>query len=163
MDALKSLLSDFDLANLLPDLTTVIGWVATALRLAVLAGPILTLVLGLVYFFKPPQEANHSFGFRCYFGMGSTSAWKYTQRLAGMILAPLGLILTIVMFFLISRYADMAPDDMVFSAVKSILWEIGLIAAAYIAINVMVAVNFDRFGNPRHPEKANHPKKTTKK
>ena len=97
MDAIKELLTNFDLSNFLPKIDTVMGWVTLLLRLAVMAGPVIILVLGLLYFFAPPKEANHRFGFRCYLGMGSVDAWLFTQRLAGIALGVLGLALSIVM------------------------------------------------------------------
>ena len=79
---IKILMDNFDPASLLPDLSSMTGIVATVTRLAVLAGPIVLLIMGLLYFFAAPKEANYRFGYRCYFGMGSEVAWRFTQRLA---------------------------------------------------------------------------------
>lgn len=159
LDSLKTLLEDFDIANFLPELNTVMGWVVAVLRLAVLAGPVLLLGLGLVYLLIPPKEANHSFGFRCYHGMGSVEAWRFTQRLAGIVLGLLGLVLTIVMVLQTNQYSEMAVDTLVYGAVKCILWEIGLSVAAYFGISVTAIVMFDRFGNRRW-EKKERPRRT---
>lgn len=152
IDAIKSLLSDFDLSNFLPQVNTVMGWITIALRLAVMAGPVIILVLGIVYLVSPPREANHRFGFRCYYGMGSVAAWRFTQKIAGIVFGALGLVLTIVMFIVCNRYSAMAPDAMTYSAVKCLLWEFGTIALACIGIHITAAVFFDRFGNPRRPK-----------
>ena len=149
MDAIKELLTNFDLSNFLPEITTVMGWVTMLLRLAVMAGPVMILVLGLIYIFAPPKEANHRFGFRCYYGMGSVEAWLFTQRLAGIVLGALGLVLTIVMLIITNSYNALSPDMMVFSAVKCLLWQFGLIALSCLGIHVTAAVMFDRFGNRR--------------
>ena len=149
MDAIKELLTNFDLSNFLPEITTVMGWVTILLRLAVMAGPVIILVLGLIYVFAPPKEANHRFGFRCYYGMGSVEAWLFTQRLAGIVLGALGLVLTIVMLIITNSYNALSPDMMVFSAVKCLLWQFGLIALSCLGIHVTAAVMFDRFGNRR--------------
>ena len=81
---IKVLMDNFDPASLLPDLTTVVGKVEFITRIAVLVGPIVLLVLGILYFFAAPKEANYRAGYRCHFGMGSVEAWQYTQRLAGI-------------------------------------------------------------------------------
>ena len=51
-----------------------------------IAGPVLMLLFGAYYFFLSPKEANHKAGYRTYFGMGSVQAWRFTQRLAGVVL-----------------------------------------------------------------------------
>ena len=48
IQALKSIFENFDLAAFLPELTTVVGWVESLLRLCVMAAPVILLVLGLV-------------------------------------------------------------------------------------------------------------------
>ena len=149
MDSIKELLSNFDLSNFLPEINTIMGWVTMLLRLAVMAGPVIILVLGLIYLFAPPKEANHSFGFRCYYGMGSVEAWLFTQRLAGIVLGALGLVLTIVMAVITNSYNTLAPDAMVFSAVKCLVWQFGLIAISCLGIHLTAAVMFDRFGSRR--------------
>lgn len=159
IDTIKNLLSDFDLANFLPKVDTVMGWITLLLRLAVMAGPIIILVLGIIYLVCPPKEANHSFGFRCYYGMGSVAAWRFTQRLAGMVLGALGLVLTIIMFIICGSYNSLPPDVMTLSAVKCLLWEFGLIAVSCLGIHVTVAVFYDRFGNLRRPRADKEPKK----
>ena len=72
---IKVLMDNFDPASLLPDLTSVVGMVETLTRLAVVAGPIVLLILGILYVFLSPKEANYHFGYRCFFGMGSPEAW----------------------------------------------------------------------------------------
>ena len=153
MDIIKELLNEFDLANFLPQIDTVVGWITMGLRLAVLAGPVIVLVLGLIYLFAPPKEANHRFGFRCYYGMGSVEAWRFTQFLAGIVLGSLGLILTIIMVIITNRYVNLAPDEMTFSAIKCLLWEFGTIIAARLGIHITAAVIFDRFGVRRRDKK----------
>ena len=146
---IKVLMDNFDPAALLPDLTTVVGKVEFITRIAVMAGPVVLLTLGILYFFAAPKEANYRFGYRCYFGMGSVEAWRFTQRLAGIVLGGLGLVLTIIMFFVVLGFADLAVMDLVGRAAGSLLWEVGLVALACLGINVAAAVRFDRHGDYR--------------
>ena len=146
---IKVLMDNFDPAALLPDLSTVVGTVEFLTRLAVVAGPIVLLVLGILYFFLSPKEANYHFGYRCFFGMGSQEAWRFTQRFAGIVWAVLGLILTIVMTVITGGFAGKPVMDIVSSGLTCLLWEIGLTVLSCLAINLTVMFRFDRNGLPR--------------
>ena len=141
--------SDLDFGSLMPDLSTVMGWIELAFRMAVMAGPILLLCFGLVYLLVPPKEANYGLGYRFWWGMASLDAWKYTQRIAGMVWSGLGAVLTVVMAIVCSTFRDLEPMDMAMRAGACLLWELGLVAAACIAINVVVMVKFDKDGYRR--------------
>ena len=149
LDSLKSLFEGFDIAAFLPELTTLLGWVETLLRLAVMAAPLLLLGFGLLYLLAPPKEANYSLGFRCWWGMSSLDAWQFTQKIAGMIWSVLGLILTVVMALICNAFRRMEPMDMVWTAVKCLGWELGLTLVATLAVNVIVIVVFDKEGYRR--------------
>ena len=60
IDDFKSLMDDFELASLLPELDAILGKLALLARIAVLIGPVMLLVMGLLYFFASPKEANGS-------------------------------------------------------------------------------------------------------
>lgn len=142
----KGLMDDFDPASLLPELDTVMGKIALIARIAVLIGPAVLLVMGLVYIFASPKEANYTLGYRCYFGMGSVEAWRFTQKLAGIAFVALGLGLGIVMLLVSGGFAAMETMDLLWRAVWCMVWEAGLTAAACIAVNTVVMLRFDRKG-----------------
>ena len=146
IEALKSLLSDFDLTKFVPQLESVIGWVEMLVRIAVMAGPVLMLGFGLLYLLMPPKEANYRLGYRFWWSMASLDAWQFTHHLAGMVFTTLGLVLTIVMSLICNGYRDMAPDIMVWSALKGLFWELGLTVVACLLIDGLVIVFFDRRG-----------------
>lgn len=149
MDKLAQLVMDFDMANFVPELDSVIGWVELAARVAVMAGPVLLLILGAVYYFIPPKEANHSLGYRFYWGMGSVEAWQFTQRIAGVGWMGMGLILTVVMLLVCNGYRGMDTPKIVASAGTALIWELVFIALLCIAIDVVVALRFDKNGDVR--------------
>ena len=149
IDDLKSLMDAFDPSALLPELDSIMGVLATAMRFAVLAGPVILLVLGICYMFIAPKEANYHFGYRCYFGMGSVEAWRYTQRIAGLIWAVLGLALTVVMVLLSGGFAGKQTQEMLDLALTCILWEAGLTAVSCLVIHGLVAFNFTASGDYR--------------
>ena len=143
---IKVLMDNFDPASLLPDLSSMTGIVATVTRLAVLAGPIVLLIMGLLYFFAAPKEANYRFGYRCYFGMGSEEAWRFTQRVAGILWAALGLVLSLLMLFITGGYGSKEIVDVIGSGLKCLIWEVVLTALSCLAINAAVMLRYDRKG-----------------
>ena len=149
MDKLAEEVAAFDVVEFLPKLDSVMGWVGFLTRLAVLVGPALILVLGLIYYFSPPQEANHRFGYRCYWGMGSVEAWRFTQRLAGAVWSVLGLLLTGVMLLVTLSFGQEVDLNMANAGFICIMVELVLIGLACGVINTVVAMRFDRNGNVR--------------
>lgn len=145
-DKLKELISNFDVENFLPKLDQVLGWVELLLRLAVMAGPLLLLGFGLVYLLMPPDEANYSLGYRFWWGMSSLDAWQFTQRVAGFVWTGLGLVLTVVMAIVCNSFRLLEPMDMVWSALRCLLWELGLTVVACLGIDIAVIARFDRAG-----------------
>ena len=143
---IKVLMDNFDPAALLPDLTTVVGKVEFITRIAVMAGPVVLLTLGILYFFAAPKEANYRFGYRCYFGMGSEEAWRFTQRFAGLVWGVLGLVLTVVMLIITGSFAGNPIMDIIGKGVKCLLWEGGVILVSVLVINVTAMLCYDRKG-----------------
>ena len=146
IEQMKQLVNEFDFANFIPEVDSILGWVETMVRIFVMAAPICILVFGLFFLFLPPKEANYRAGYRTYFGMGSVEAWRFTQQLAGIAWSGLGLILTVVMLLVSNGYRDMETMDMANSAVVCVLWEIGSIAVCCLGINITTLVVFDRKG-----------------
>ena len=85
MEKITAIFEKIDLAKAVPEMDALLSKVQTATTVALLIGPVLMLLLGLWYYFLPPKEANHKFGYRTYFGMGSVQAWKFTQWIAGIV------------------------------------------------------------------------------
>ena len=146
MDALMALFEGFDFANFIPDVHSVLGWLETLSRVAVMAGPLVLLGFGLLYLLAPPKEANHSLGFRFWWGMSSLDAWQFTQRVAGMVWMVLGLVLTMVMGILCNSFRGMDPSEMLWLAIRCLLWELGLAVVSTLAIQLTVFIVFDRRG-----------------
>ena len=149
IEDLKSLMDAFDPASLLPELDSVLDTVLYAVRLATLVGPVVLLLLGLGYLIFAPKEANYYFGYRCTFGMGSVEAWRFTQRLAGLVWGVLGLVMTFVMVALTGGMQAMALNDALWAAVKYVLWEVGIVVASTVVINTIVMIRFTYSGEYR--------------
>ena len=150
MEFLTGLLEGLsDPASLLPDLAVVFEKLVGVTRIAVYAGPVTLLVLGLVYFFLAPKEANHHLGFRCWWGMSSVEVWQFTQKLAGIVWASLGLVLGLVALFATGGYAGMGQQEMLMNAACLILWQIGAVLVSILAINIVLVVLYDSKGYKR--------------
>lgn len=149
MSKITELLDSLDIAKLIPDLEGLLNKVPAICVLAVMIGPLLLLALGLLYLFAPPKEANHKAGFRTYFGMGSVQAWRFTQRVAGMTLGGLGLILTVVMGIICLSFGRLEMIPLLERAMTCLIWEVILAAVAYFAVVILVTVLFDKNGYRR--------------
>ena len=149
VDSIKALLDGFDPASLLPDLSKVFDSLVPLCRLAVLIGPVVILLLGLSYLILSPKEANHYLGYRCYFGMGSEYAWRFTQRLAGWLFTVTGLTLTMVMFVISLGFAGMPLTDMVWKAASCLVVELAASVLLILIVNLSAAFHFDRKGRHR--------------
>ena len=149
MDSIIALFENFDIAAFVPELDTIMGKLELVVRIAVMIGPLVLLGLGLWYFLAPPKEANHRAGFRTFWGMGSVEAWQFTQRLAGICFGVLGLILTVVMALICNGYRGMDAMEMIWSAGKCVVVQIGLVLLTTIAIHIVVLILYDWKGDCR--------------
>ena len=149
IEDLKGLMDGFDPASLLPELENVLSLVTNVVRIAVMIGPVLLLAMGIAYLLLAPREANYLFGYRCTFGMGSVEAWRFTQRLAGAIWTVMGLVMTGVMYSLTGKFAGQQVTELLWLAVKYVLWEAGLAAVSCFVINTAVMIRFTYDGDYR--------------
>lgn len=149
IESIKEIMDAFDPASLLPELGDVFSLITTVCQIAVMVGPIILLMLGLAYLFFAPREANYYFGYRCYFGMGSVEAWRFTQRLAGIVLGVLGLILAGVMLVISMGFPGMDVMEMVWKAFWCLIWQSAAALLANIGIWTAAALRFDAKGNFR--------------
>ena len=152
-EALKSLINDFDPMKLIPDLGNLLGWLELAIRVSVMVGPAILLALGLWYLILPPKEANHVAGYRFYWGMGSVDAWRFTQRMAGIVWGLLGLGLTIMGVLVTNKYPDMNAMEMAYNAITCIVLQIALAFGSCIIMNIVLFVMFDMKGRRRWRKK----------
>lgn len=147
--SIKDAMDAFDPAALLPNLSEIFGSLATVCRWAVMIGPLVLLVLGLAYLLLSPKEANYYFGYRCYYGMGSVQAWRFTQRFAGIVLGGSGLALTIWMYLASSSFAGMDVTAMVWQAVDYLVVQAIVAFLANMTINLTALIRFNRRGEYR--------------
>ena len=153
MDKITAILEGLDLTKLVPQMDRLMGILLTAARVAVLAGPIVMVVLGVWYLFLPPKEANHRAGFRTYFGMGSVEAWLFTQKLAGIAIGGAGLVLGVIMAIVSAGYGDMDMRAVSESAIRCLIWQAAVALVVYLGVSITAAILFDAKGNRRRTKK----------
>lgn len=134
---------------IIPALGALLSDLRTWLTVAVMLGPILLLVMGLLYFFLPPKEANHKFGYRTYFGMGSIQAWRFTQWVAGLVWGVLGIGLTVAMVIVCIVNGGSSVDAFSAVALICLLVQAGLVLAGWLGIEITVAICYDKDGRAR--------------
>ncbi len=146
LENIKDSLDNINLESLLPDLSNFESSVLSFTRLAMLAGPIVLLVLGVYYLLAAPKEANHTAGYRCWFGMGSVQAWRFTQRLAGIVWGALGLVLGIVVLCVVGKLQQLELMDAMFLAGKHIFAQVVVVLLSALCINLTVFARYDSRG-----------------
>ena len=152
MEKITELLDKLEnLGELIPKLDTLTGWVQWLVSLAVRVGPVCMLVLGLIYLLIPPKEANRKAGYRTYFGMGSIMAWRFTQRVAGILMIPFGLILTLSAYSTVAKFTSMDLMTIAYTAFDVIKAQVICALVIVIVMFVLTAVVFDRKGYCRFP------------
>lgn len=154
MDFISSILDGLDnIGNLVPALDKLLSSAQLWLTILLLIGPAVMLILGVIYLFLPPKEANHHIGYRTYFGMGSVDAWLHTQKVAGIIYGGLGIVLGILMIIV---SASLKNKDLLQAFTAAITWllvQAGIVLLIYLGMFVYTAIVFDRHGNRRREKK----------
>lgn len=152
LEKLISIFEGFDVENigsLLPSAESLMeglsGWVA----LLVLAGPLLMLGFGIYFWFFAPKEANHTMGYRFFYAMSRVEVWQHTQRLAGLAYTVLGGILFFIIGLISLSFGSLAVPDMVWRAMKCLIWEAVLAVIVTLAVDILIVVLYDYKGEPR--------------
>ena len=149
MDGIMSLLKDFDIAALLPEIGPLMRTAQMVIWVLTLIGPVLLLVLGALYYFKPPKEANYSWGFRTYFTMGSEEMWRFTQKVAGLSWIILGGVLSVTMLVMGAFLLKTDITRAGFTAFWCMIGELALLIVSWFVIHAIVLRFFDLDGNRR--------------
>lgn len=149
LQSIKDLMDNFDFTSLLPEIDSIVGLTRTICTIAILIGPLVLLGMGIAYLLFSPREANYYFGYRTTFGMGSVSAWRHTQRVAGFLFGGLGAVLTLIMLLISLTLSGREPMAMVTLALECLIWEAVLAVIAVLSINSIAAFTFDFKGNKR--------------
>ncbi len=149
MDKIMEILGGFDIAKILPEVNFTVGLIALLSRLVSFFIPLLILGLGLAYFFKPPAEANHTFGYRTYFGMGSVEAWRFSQRIGGLVYIILGGVMTLGALVVFILLLKSSIPTVLTGCAACVVVELILVALTTLTLNIIISVRYDRDGYRR--------------
>ena len=105
------------------------------------------------YYFLSPKEANHRLGYRTYFGMGSVPAWKFTQKLAGMVWGGLGAVLTLVAIIVCIVLGSREPAHAMSGALTMLIIEAVCALLAFLAVEILVFIRYDMNGNLKNKKR----------
>ena len=131
-----------------PSITLFLGFLTVLLCVSLLIGPAFLLHFGATYYFRP-AALDSGRGFRSPFVKGSTSAWKYTQKMAGMIWGGLGALLSVAMLIVCLTFIGKNQAQMASVAVICLAIQVVLVTIATVAIHFLVY----RFGNQKKKRK----------
>ena len=144
MEKITEILDKLDLAKFVPELDKLLELALKATRFAVRVGPMCILLLGIIYLFLHPNEANHKAGYRTFFGMGSVHAWRFTQRVSGFIMILVGLFLNGSAKKAAEGFSIQNSDEMISQAIDLIkvqlLWAVIIIVFMALLTTVMFNV-----------------------
>ena len=149
IENIKQLMDGLDIAALLPDIMDIMNGIALLAQIALFLAPLILLGLGLYYFLLSPKEANFTTGYRCYYGMGSEEAWRFTQRLAGVIWTLAGITMTLGVVLLRYRFAAMDLSQLMWTAIFCLLLQGAIVLVLRALIHFIVLLRYDRKGNKR--------------
>lgn len=149
IENIKQLMDGLDIAALLPDIMEIMNGIALLTQIALFLAPLILLGFGLYYFLLSPKEANFTTGYRCYYGMGSEEAWRFTQRLAGVIWTLAGITMTLGVVLLRYRFAAMDLSQLMWTAIFCLLLQGAIVLVLRALIHFIVLLRYDRKGNKR--------------
>ena len=149
IENIKQLMDGLDIAALLPDIMDIMNGIALLAQIALFLAPLILLGLGLYYFLLSPKEANFTTGYRCYYGMGSEEAWRFTQRLAGVIWTLAGITMTLGVVLLRYRFAALDLSQLMWTAIFCLLLQGAIVLVLRALIHFIVLLRYDRKGNKR--------------
>ena len=148
--AIKDLLEGFDFAALIPDVEKIVGVAEPTVQFLLYACPFVLLGFGLYCLLIAPKEATYLAGYRFAWGMGSEEAWRFTQRLAGVMHMLLGLGLAVFMAFESRKLEDLATMDLMLQAVGYIALQAAVALVGRWCINLLVFLRYDHQGRRRY-------------
>ena len=153
MNVLSSLMQGFELENFLPGMSSYLGGFIFWMFFLMLIGPVVMILLGVLYRFYPRQELNHKLGFRLHHKITAANVWAYTQNLAGMAYMLVGGVLAGLSIVIGTVLAIISVYALVVGALIIVIIETLLTAALWLGINMVVDDIFDDRGQQRKGSK----------
>ena len=149
-EAFKQLLNGIDLAQLLPDVSGLLDFVAPTTQFLAVAGSFVMLAFGLFCLMIAPREATYALGYRFRWGMASPESWRFMQRLAGVVFSLLGLGSAILVALFTRHFADLPLMELMTHSTICIAQQAVVALAGCLVTNFLVVVRYNRKGIRRY-------------
>ncbi len=149
-EAFKELLNGVDFAALLPNIQDIIAVLAPTVQVLVVAGSFVMLAFGLYCLMIAPKEATYLAGYRFRWGMASLDAWRFMQRVAGVVFSVLGMLSAIYMALFTRHLEDLPLMELMTQSCIYIAMQAGLALIGCAVTNFLVICRYDRKGNRRY-------------
>ena len=149
MEKITEILDKLDLAKFVPELDKLMELVLKVAKLSVRVGPVCILLLGIIYLFLHPNEANHKAGYRTFFGMGSVHAWRFTQRVSGFIMLISGIILNSAAKKAAEGFTVKEPNAMFDEVLALVKVQIIWVLVIFVFMLLLTALLFNSKGKCR--------------
>ena len=149
MEKITEILDKLDLAKFVPELDKLMELVLKVAKLSVRVGPVCILLLGIIYLFLHPNEANHKAGYRTFFGMGSVHAWRFTQRVSGFIMLISGIILNSAAKKAAEEFTVKEPNAMFDEVLALVKVQIIWVLVIFVFMLLLTALLFNSKGKCR--------------
>ena len=149
MEAITEFLESFDFAKLLPEIGALLSSLRFWMGVLIMVGPVLVLVFGLCYYFKPIAQPSDKLGFRVRCAMGSNEAWHFAQKLAGTVWMYLGAGLTVVSLAVLLLTLAAEPMTVALVAVICVAVQALLILVSYFFLLFKVSSKYNKHGDPK--------------
>ena len=146
MEAITAFLEDFDFAKILPEIGKFMFGLRFWMNFIMLLGPVILLVFGLWYYFRPVTAPHAKLGFRVRLAMASQEAWAYSQKMAGWIWMYLGGAMTIVSVVLIAIFLALEPLTMALGAVIWLGVQALLTVVSYVYLQYKIIGRYGKNG-----------------
>jgi uncharacterized membrane protein len=150
-------LGNFDPSALLPNISFTFGLITLLARLAILVVPALLLAFGALYFFKPVKEPSRKSGYRTIFAIKDPEAWRFVQRLAGLVYLALGGVMMLSMIIVSIVLIGKETMSLLTTAAICLVINAVLTALAVISINIYMIIRHHRKNQKpaqRNPQRA---------
>ena len=147
MGQILDLLKEFDIAKILPEISQFEQQLAGWLRFFLLLGPLVMAGMGAWYYYAPAKEPNYGLGYRTKWSMASPAAWRYAQRVSGMIYMILGGVLAVIVLVLSLFFGLMSPVTVAVISLIAVFLEALLALGAFILVENLLRKHFDANGD----------------
>ena len=149
MEAITSFLEDFDFAKLLPEIGKFMSGLRFWMNFIMLLGPVVLLIFGVCYYFRPVKEPSDKVGFRVRCAMGSTEAWLFAQKQAGTVWMYLGGAMTVLSVVLLVLLLGAQELTLALIVVIWMSVQAALVVASYFFLRSKVSTHYDKDGKPK--------------